>query len=47
VAVTGGVSNMSSVGSVSSVGNVGLACKNEGHKFLARFEAVGIAARRS
>src|SRR6266850_7005898 len=36
----GGVSN------ISSVSGVGLACENKGHKFLARFEAAGIAARR-
>jgi len=36
----GGMSN------VSGVGSVGLVCENKGHKFLARFEAAGIAARR-
>jgi len=36
----GGVSN------VSGVGGVGLARENKGHKFLARFEAASIAARR-
>jgi len=36
----GGMSN------VSGVGGVGLACENKGHKFLVRFKAAGIAARR-
>src|SRR6266850_2077309 len=35
-----------SVSNVSDVGGVGLASENKGHKFLARFEAAGIAARR-
>jgi len=38
-----GVGSMSNVSSVSSVG---LVCENKGHKFLARFEAAAIAARR-
>ena len=39
-----GVSGVSSVG---GVGSAGLGRENEGHRFLARFEAAGIAARRS